>query len=83
MWVRVEKPRHRGRCHQQPQGNTGIVPCPQAFAQNISGCPEAQVIGMIQSRAMWGTGGDGSPGIRAVFCPQLEREISLRNLPAC
>lgn len=54
-----------------------------AFAQNISGCPVALVLGMIQTRAMWGTGSDGSPGIGATFCPHLGPEMSLRNLPAC
>lgn len=87
VWVRVGKLRHGGRRHQQPHGDTGTqFPVPRttmAFAQSISGCPEAPMMGMIQSRAMWGTGGDGRPGIRATFCPQLGPEMSLRNPPAC
>lgn len=87
MWVRVGKLRHRGSCHQQPQGSTGTqFPVPRttmAFAENISGCPEAPVMGLILTRAMWGTEGDGSPGTGATFCPQLGPEMSLRNLPAC
>lgn len=85
MWVRVGKLRQRGRCHQHLQRNTGTqFPVPRttmAFAQNISGCPEALVMGMIQGQCRgWG---DGSPGPGATFCPQLGPEMSLRNPPAC
>lgn len=44
------------RCRRHPQRSTETqFPVPRttmAFAQNIFGCPEASVMGMIQSRAM-------------------------------